>query len=36
MLTKKERLLLYQGFKHLFLKKHLTNLIKNFLWVILH
>ncbi len=29
------RLLLYQRFKELFLKKHLSNATKKFLWVIL-
>ncbi len=30
------RLLLYQRFKELFLKKHLSNATKKFLWGIIH
>ncbi|AWQ39083.1 peptidase [Enterococcus faecalis] len=36
LVDKINRLLLYQRFKALFLKKHLSNTTKKFLWVILH
>lgn len=36
IVVKINRLLLYQAFKELFLKKHLSDSDKNFLWGIIH
>lgn len=36
LVDKINRLLLYQRFKALFFKKHLSDTTKKFLWVILH
>ena len=36
LIDKINRLLLYQRFKALFFKKHLSDTTKKFLWVILH